>query len=182
MLARQEAQLGTFASRYQQVDHGQAGGVVLEDLLSGSYVAGDPHCVALGAQEVLTEVGGEVVAVCDEYGERRVKLALGAHGLPAPFREKAVSIGRLNSASNGVDNEGQLVYLVPAVEALASRCPFGHDLPIAVFPGPERLLGHTEHLGDGADPIKAVTRHELTLPRAARTVTCRKGLSRNCAY
>jgi len=75
-------------------------------------------------------------------------------------RQKTVGIGRLNSSSNGLDNEGQLVDLVPAVEPLASRSPFGHDLPVAVFPGPERLLGHTEHLGDGADPIKAVTRHE----------------------
>ena len=98
MLAGQEAQLGTLAARYQHVDHGQAGRVVLEDLLGGSYVAGDPHGITLRPQEVLAQVGGEMVAVGDKYLERRVKLILGLDGLAAPLRQKAVGVSRLDSS------------------------------------------------------------------------------------
>ena len=72
------------------------------------------------------------------------------------FFQQSMGVGGLQPAVELVEDEAQLVDLVPAVEALPAGASRGDDLVVALFPAAKRLRRDAEHLDDGADAVDAV--------------------------
>jgi hypothetical protein len=160
------AQLQSVAARDQQVDHGHARGQLLELLggVGGVQCRGD--LVALGAQEVLRQVGGVGVAL----GEQDQQPGLARLGLverqppsSQALGEQAMGVGGCQALGELDLDEAELIDLVARVQAMAPGAALWDREPVAFLPGPQRRWRNAQHLPDRADAVDRSAAHRWTL-------------------
>ena len=137
----------------EKVDHHQAQRHFVEQLPGLVRGQGSPHGVALGAQEVLGDLGRVGVSLRQQDGRGGILLRMEVQWVTAPLFQEPVGLGRLAAPRDLGDDKTQRIDLRPAVEPLATFAPFGDDPPVSDLPAPKRLGGHTQHLADRPDAV-----------------------------
>ena len=138
------AQSQSGSTRDQQVDHEKAGRATFEVLQDEIGVERHDAFIALGAQEVLTELSGIRVAL-GQHDEDRDIIRMSSRVVRHPGIEEAECVAWSGAALHLVAHEAQLIDLIPAVQAMPTAAATREHDRITLLPCAQGRRGNAEH-------------------------------------